>query len=672
MNVPRRAPAALNSRRAAQLVFFAAGALYFELAIIRFSAAEVLYLGYFSNFMLITAFVGLGVGFLSHRRGIDLDAAVPLMLLFMFALVLVSEIDVSVLRDRFGLFFFGNVAGRAGLPGAVLMVVLFLSAAAFFAAVGARVARAFSEFAPLTAYTLDLCGSLAGIALFTIQSAVSAEPVAWVITGVLLLSCGTLAEGKAALGRACRDVTAGVCVVLLLLSSADGLPTRWSAYQKLTLWEDSSGLKVVFANGIAHQFMQRAELVQDSFYGVPYRLASEAGSGLDRVAIIGAGTGTDVAVALRAGAGHVDAVEIDRGIIDWGQRWHPDAPFADTRVALHVADGRKFLHDSEQRYDLVVFALPDSLTRISALASIRLESYLFTEEAFQSVSERLAGNGIFIMYNQYRWDWLVNKLATTVEKVFGRAPLIIREGETTLIAVGGTLQESTYERSGFERLATDDWPFLYMQQPGVHWLYVGMIAMFLVFSAIAVALLAPAGTLRSPDWPFFFMGAAFLLLETKSLAFFSLLFGTTWLVNSLAFAGILISVLLANLIVQLWRVRARSTLFAGLFISLLVAYLVPPGTLLGIDSAVPRFAGATTLVFAPIFFANLVFSREFRDVEESTRAFGWNLLGAVAGGGLEYLSLVMGFRNLLWLVALFYLAALFASRFRSGLRQSPA
>jgi spermidine synthase len=659
---------ALNGA-APRLVFSAAGALYFELAIIRFTAAEVLYLGYFSNFMLITAFVGLGVGFLSHRRGIDLDDVAPLMLLFIFALVLVSEIDVSVLRDRFGLFFFGNISGRAGLPGAVLMVVLFLATAAFFAAVGARVAAAFSEFRPLTAYTLDLCGSLAGIALFTLQSAVGAGPVVWIVTGVLLLTAGMLAGGQAqAVRRAVRTLAAGACVVLLLLSSDPGDPTQWSAYQKLTLIEDQeSGIRALHANGIVHQFLHPAEVARQTYYGIPYQLAMNSGSGLDRVLVVGAGTGTDVAVALGAGAASVDAVEIDGRIVDLGRLWHPDLPFQDPRVAVHVADGRKFLHDSGEKFDLIVFALPDSLTRISAMASIRLESYLFTEEAFESVRGRLAEGGIFVMYNQYRWEWLVNKLAATVEKVFGRAPLIIEDGSTTLIAVGGGLAASPYDNSGYERLATDDWPFLYMQKPGIHWLYIGMITMFLVFSLASVALLAPAGTLRRPDYAFFLMGAAFLLLETKSLAYFSLLFGTTWLVNSLAFSGILLSVLIANLAVQRFGIRNRPVLFAGLFLSLLVAYFVPPGLLLGVDSDLLRFVAAAALVFAPIFFANLVFSREFRDAEESTRAFGWNLLGAVAGGGLEYLSLVIGFRNLLWIVAGCYLVVLLVTRARPAL-----
>ena len=43
----------------------------------------------------------------------------------------------------------------------------------------------------------------------------------------------------------------------------------------------------------------------------------------------------------------------------------------------------------------------------------------------------------------------------------------------------------------------------------------------------------------------FFMGAAFLLLETKNIATFALLFGTTWLVNALVFAGVLVIVLAA-------------------------------------------------------------------------------------------------------------------------------
>jgi hypothetical protein len=166
------------------------------------------------------------------------------------------------------------------------------------------------------------------------------------------------------------------------------------------------------------------------------------------------------------------------------------------------------------------------------------------------------------------------------------------------------------------------------------------------------------------------MGAAFLLLETKSIAFFSLLFGTTWLVNSLAFAGVLLSVLIANLTVQRFQMRYRSVLFVGLFAALAAAYVTPASALLSIDSPSLRYAAAVLLVFSPIFIANLIFSREFRDIDESTRAFGWNLLGAVVGGGLEYLSLVIGYRNLLWIVAACYLATALLLRNRKAAAES--
>lgn len=652
-----------RSRRL-QLACFAAAALYFELAVIRFTAAEVLYLGYFSNFILITAFVGLGVGFLSLRRGIILDDIIPFALLFIFSLVLVSEFDVNILRDHFGLFFFGNISGRAGLPGALLMVILFLSTAAFFAAIGARVARTFALFEPLQAYSWDIAGSLVGIGLFSLQSVIATGPAVWVLTGTLLLVLGTLCDHSAsALRSALKLVVSSLCVVILILSADRGLPTVWSTYQKLTIEEmPGTRVKALFANGILHQFMNPTTVARQTYYALPYRLAREAGAGLDRVLIIGAGTGTDTAMALESGARHVDAVEVDGRIVQWGRALHPDRPFQDERVRVHVTDGRKFLHDSADRYDLIVFALPDSLVRLSAMASVRLESFLFTTEAFASVRDHLADRGVFVMYNQYRWQWLVDKIAAMVDSVFGRPPAIVVQGSTTVIAVGAGLSGSAPDRGGFERLASDDWPFVYMQKPAVHWLYIGMIAMFLATSLVAVRFLAPAGTLRRPDLAFFFMGMAFLLLETRSLAFFSLLFGTTWLVNALAFAGILLSVLVANFTVQRLRLRARRGIYAALFASLLVAYLVPAHVLLGFDPPAVRYAAAVILMFAPIFFANLFFSREFRDADEGTRAFGWNLLGAVAGGGLEYLSLVLGFRNLLWIVAFCYLVAAVTTR----------
>jgi len=645
----------------ARLILLAAASLYFELAIIRFTSAEVLYLGYFSNFILISAFLGLGLGFLSVRRGIDLAPLLPFLLLFLFALVLVSKVDAGLLANHFGDFFFGNISHRAGLPGILLLTALFVVTALLFVSLGQQVGIAFSAFEPLVAYTLDIGGSLLGITVFFAQSAMWSGPETWIITGSLLLALGFFFGG--ARSRAAQICGAGVCVLLLLASASPQHEVIWSMYQKLEVIRPQSGPARVLANGVAHQFLHDAHRANRVYYGYPYQVHTEHGGSLDDVLIIGAGSGTDVAVALLRGAKRVDAVEIDPGIVFIGERYHPDAPYQDPRVHIHVTDGRQFLRNTGRTYDLIIFALPDSLMRISSMSNVRLESYLFTMEAFADVRAHLAKGGTFALYNQYRWKWLRNKIATMLARSFGRAPNRLEYKDTTVFAVGANIPESSYSDQGFSGVATDDWPFVYMRSPQVHWLYLGMIGMFIVVALVGVKFLAPAGTLRRPDWPFFFMGTAFLLLETKSISLFSLLFGTTWMVNCLAFAGVLLSVLVANLCVQYLGVRRRPLLFTLLFAGLGVAYFCSPSIFLDIESQVLRYLVATALIFLPIFLANLVFSREFKDAEASTRSFGWNLLGAVLGGGLEYVSLATGHRSLIFIVAACYgLATIFFVR----------
>ena len=639
------------------LVAFSAAALYFELAIIRFTAAEVLYLGYFSNFILISSFVGLGLGFLSARKKFDFDGYLPFLLLFLFALVLVSQFDVEILKNHFGLFFFGNIKGRAGLPGALLLVILFMATVMFFLCIGRRIALVFMTFKSLAAYSYDIAGSLIGIALFSLQSLAASGPPVWIVTGCLLLVLGFLfSNQESSKSDIANIIIAGICVVILLISSQSGKLTIWSPYQKLEVVERGDNAPdIIYANGIIHQFMQPVSVAKDNYYAFPYRLMNQLGLSYEKILVIGAGSGTDVSVGLEYGAKEIDAVEIDGKILEIGKLYHPDKPYDDNRVNLYVADGRQYLKTTDKKYDLIIFALPDSLMRLSAMNSVRLESFLFTLEAFEDVKQHLSEQGLFVMYNQYRWQWLINKIAASLEKVFGDPPVMYKDGITTMFITGSIIAGGDYAKGGFEKFATDDWPFVYMQKPTIHWLYIGMILVFLTASIIGVYFFAPAGTLRKPDFPFFFMGMAFLLLETKSLSFFSLLFGTTWVVNSLAFSGILLSVLIANLLVQHYNIRMRKPLFVSLFVCLAAAYVIPPSVFLNIDSVILRYILGCLVMFLPIFFANMIFSREFRDVEESTRAFGWNLLGAVAGGGLEYFSLLIGFRNLLWIVAVCYL-----------------
>jgi hypothetical protein len=164
----------------------------------------------------------------------------------------------------------------------------------------------------------------------------------------------------------------------------------------------------------------------------------------------------------------------------------------------------------------------------------------------------------------------------------------------------------------------------------------------------------------------FFMGAAFLLIETENVVRFALLFGTTWFVNALVFGGILLSVLAAIEVSRRFTIRKPVRLYGALMAALLIAWLIRPSSLLTLG-VVPRFAAATIIAFLPVFFANLIFAQRFRDVGSSVTAFGANLLGAMVGGVLEYLALLTGYRFLLIVVGVLYgLAFVLRPRHRPG------
>ena len=63
--------------------------LFVELALIRWLGSNVLYLSYFSNFVLLGSFLGIGIGFLRGRAKTDLFpwAAPALAVLVAFVLI---------------------------------------------------------------------------------------------------------------------------------------------------------------------------------------------------------------------------------------------------------------------------------------------------------------------------------------------------------------------------------------------------------------------------------------------------------------------------------------------------------------------------------------------------------------------------------------------------------
>src|SRR5208282_4691139 len=92
---------------------------------------------------------------------------------------------------------------------------------------------------------------------------------------------------------------------------------------------------------------------------------------------------------------------------------------------VHLDDGRNFLRASDHQYDLIVYALVDSLVLHSSYSNIRLESYLFTRQAFDDVRRHLKPGGVFAMYNYFRQGWIVARLKQGLEESFGESPVVL-------------------------------------------------------------------------------------------------------------------------------------------------------------------------------------------------------------------------------------------------------
>lgn len=636
--------------------------LFVELALIRWLGGNVLYLAYFSNIVLLGSFLGIGLGFLlAKRTDLQIYRFTPIALA---ALVLfVHNVPVTVESTGGDLIFFGAELKPSGPPRELALPAVFLAVAFVLACIGNGIAHTFRQLKNLEAYQFDLIGSLIGIVGFAVLSFLGAPPIVWgVIVAVIFV--WTLWP------RRIIDATLLAIPVLILLATW-GIESReeqvlWTPYYKANylLGDEGAG---VLVNGVPHWFQTSAKdwPVYQTLYE---RRASQ--EPVDDLLVIGSGSGNDVAVALANGTRHVDAVEIDHRLLDLAKKYHPNDPYGDPRVDTHVDDGRAFLEQADKKWDQIVLALPDSLTLVQGASSIRLESYLFTKEAAEAYQEHLTDDGVFAMYNLYRETWLVDRYAQTLTEAFGHEPCVTTLDGTALAVLSVGVRVDSVNCPADERWiagadvpepVSDDRPFPYLKTPSIPSFYVVALGLILLASVVLVRVVGgPMGAMRGYA-DLFFMGVAFMLLETKNIVQFALLFGTTWFVNALVFSGVIASVLLAVVVSKRVRVKNLNLMYGLLLVSIVIGWSIPQNSLLPLGFG-PRLLAACAIAFAPIFIANVIFSQRFRDAGDSMTGFAANLIGAMVGGVLEYSALMLGYRNLLIVALLLYSAAFLSGR----------
>jgi Spermine/spermidine synthase domain len=564
------------------------------------------------------------------------------------------------------LFFFAVVSG-------VLNLVVM-----FFMVLGGIIGERLAMLEPLRGYGVNLAGSLAGIAAFTAISFLGLPPVVWVLIGVAATLPFFIHERWTIAGFALL-----VCAMAIFQPEAAanhyyeqaGRPflwrTFWSPYYRITLHEvpPPSGWprpRAYFVD-VNHDYHQKMLDLSPEFttrfpdvepnhsamasYDLPYQLVSRP----ERVLVVGAGTGNDVAAALRHGATHVDAVEIDPLLVRLGRKYHPEHPYGSDRVSVVVDDARAFFHSANQKYDLIIFGYLDSHTLLTSFSALRLDDYVYTLESFREARALLQKNGTLVLGFDSGRSYITDRLFATLAHAFDKPPVAYYTGfdGAGVVFVEGKGAESNpltnYPEISKELeshdsstiLSTDHWPFIYLQSRTVPIAILGVLVIFLCF---ALGLLRRTGSLphlkNRQHLHLFFLGAGFMLLETKGVTELSLLFGSTWIVNAVVIAAFLTMGLLANTLVMI-RPVSRGFAYTALFV-LLSASMFLPYSLFSALPAIERVFAAATLVGLPVFFSGLIFSRSFRDVTQPAQGLGINLLGAVVGGALENLVMVGG------------------------------
>lgn len=691
-----------------RLVLISFLSLYLELTFIRWAPMQVRLLAYFSNYVLIAALLGLGLGMMLSERRRRLLLVFPAALTVMVIAVLVLErrnFVVPLVAE--GQFIWNYLATirPSGLLAYGVLVCFFLAVAGLFALVGQEVGRALRPFSSLKAYSLNVFGSLLGVAGFAVVSFMEAPPPVWfVVAGVVLLGYMWSSARTMKTFAFAGLCMVGTIVIVTIDATAGDVERHWSPYYEIEatpMYHDGSRVgSNITVNKDSHQ--QALDLSKGStstdpyiagrarIYNLPYSFVSP-----QRVLVVGAGTGNDVAAALRnAPEAHIDAVEIDPVIARLGETLHPEHPYDDPAVNVVIDDARSYLTKSDTKYDLIAFGFLDSHRLFSHMSSVRMDNYVYTRENLRRVRDRLTDDGVAAITFTVHETWIADRIFTVMTDAFGHQPLVyqgdsngygttfvigrapltvppsapvidIATAESTVFAdrnritwrystTEGYLDASLF--SDDAELLTDDWPFLYMRSRSIPPNYLLALVLTLVASLLLVWRTVPSIDVKRPsNWNFFALGAAFALLETRGITEVALVFGSTWLTNTIVIGAILTMILLANVVVSRWHPPLRFV-YLGLFAVVAIDYLFPLQRLLGLDFwAQVFFAGVRAA--APMFFAGIVFARWFEKTEAPSAALGANLIGAVVGGLLEYLSLIVGLRQLYLLALFFYLAS---------------
>jgi hypothetical protein len=670
--------------------------LFIEVLLIRHLGSEIRIFAYFKNLTLIGAFLGLGVGYLYKPR------LSPLVTLACVTFIAAVTHPAAGFHNISGYMNLGDFNMwemvnqdmlRVGV-GFFMLSIVFFAVLFCMVPLGQALAEVFERSTNrILDYSINIAGSLAGVWFFAGLSFSATPPVAWYVTAVALLFAVYRWNARSSVLIGAM----AVAIVVTLTIRGDGpgkVSEVWSPYQKISVHKHTTSYQKPSGEikSIASHYLQTNNTVylymldlseklrkehpgiflphldKYHYYDLPYNFPRR----LDDVLVLGSGGGNDVAGALRAGAKHVTAVEIDPAIIAMGKAYHPEAPYGSDKVTLINNDARNFLRTTDKKYDLIILGLLDSHTLTSSFSNTNLDSFMYTLESVGDMKNHLKPDGVLALSFQVNFPWIGSKIRQMMNTQFGAPPVILASysnsflrgtGGTYFLASGDTgliqsrisadpalawiAKASEESAETFKAISakpqTDDWPYLYVRDEAIPTLHI--MVSFLLLAIFALVYGYHFGKPTRSDIHFAALGAGFLLLEVSVISRFALFWGTTWLVSSIVISMILTAILLANAA----YVKSKGSIgYVPLYLAVATALLMVYFTPLTSNLMV-------VLYLVPFSIIGYVFAKSFDSTKDgASRALAYNLFGALFGGLSESLSFVYGLSGLILVALGFY------------------
>lgn len=676
-----------NKKRLTRLFLISFVSLFFELLYIRWIPDAVHILSFFGNFTLLAVFLGLGIGLaLPLKEEEENKVFIKIIINFFILSLVIVFFDLF----KFGVPFSGEYAFNEDYFSHTLkinihlIITLFMALSIYtFIPVGYMINILFRKHKPLVAYSVNIAGSLAGIIVFSILSYLGTPVWAWMIAGLLVLI--VFAKNKF------KYIAVILCLAGIIFSAnyanekKFGFKKIWSPYYALRFTKNDKDHYNIF---IGNSFILSGyNLYNNSdtanalrqYYEFPYRIKKAP----ENVLILGAGMGNDISAAIKNGAAHIDAVEIDPEIIDLGKKYHPLNPYNNPKVTIITNDARTYTKNTKKKYDLIVFGTLDSHGLFSHMSSIKMENYVYTLESFKEAKKLLKDDGIlYVNTGNFGSPVVMGRLYYVIKEAFGKPPMFFMFNTNITMFLNGNLEQAqkiNFAGSGLSRvnmnddfvrantpqmmtLPMDDWPHLFLMEKKIPSEY--LFALFILFVISAIFVYFYFGKAKNLNINYFFLGVGFMLLETKSITEMGLVFGATWFVNAVVISSIMLIILVVNLLLLKYEKFDKIYLmYILLAITLAAAYLFPVSKL-NITNFYLKFLASVVFISLPICFASFIFGMNFRKSGGNTTIYlAANMLGAVFGGIVEYSSMIYGLKAMyIFAFAMYFIAMLAMTR----------